>query len=52
MDKISEEHPSYGWNSNKGYATGSHREAIMKFGITPYHRRSFSLKQEQMKIDF
>lgn len=52
MEKIHEEYPEYGWNKNKGYATSVHRNAISKFGITPYHRRSFSLYDTQLSIDF
>jgi ribonuclease HII len=52
MEKIHNEYPQYGWSKNKGYPTSSHREAIMKFGITPYHRRSFNLFDTQMTIDF
>ena len=52
MDKIHNEFPEYGWNRNKGYATLYHRAAILKNGITPYHRRSFTLMDTQMKIEF
>ena len=52
MDRIHKEFPEYGWNKNKGYPTSFHRTAIMKNGITPYHRRSFSLLDTQMKIEF
>lgn len=38
-----EKYPQYGWNSNMGYPTKTHREAIRKYGITPLHRRSFKL---------
>lgn len=52
MINISSEHPDYGWERNKGYGTLSHRKAILKYGITPYHRRSFSLYDLQLSIDF
>jgi len=52
MDKIHNEFPEYGWNRNKGYATLYHRAAILKNGITPYHRRSFTLLDTQMKLEF
>ena len=52
MDKIHNEFPEYGWNKNKGYPTLFHRAAILKNGITPYHRRSFALLDTQMKIEF
>lgn len=52
MEKIHGEFPEYGWNKNKGYPTSFHRAAIMKYGITPYHRRSFSLFNTQLKFEF
>jgi len=52
MDKIHSEYPDYGWDRNKGYATSYHREAILKYGVTPYHRKSFSLYDRQLSIDF
>jgi ribonuclease HII len=52
MEKIHNEFPEYGWNKNKGYPTSFHRAAIMKHGITPYHRKSFNLFDTQMKFDF
>jgi len=52
MDKIHIEFPQYGWNKNKGYPTILHRAAILKHGITPYHRKSFALLDTQMKLKF
>jgi ribonuclease HII len=52
MEKIHNEFPEYCWNKNKGYGTSVHRAAIMKYGITPYHRRSFTLFDTQLKIEF
>jgi len=52
MMKIHEEFPVYGWNRNKGYATSYHRNALLKYGISPYHRKSFNLFERQLKIDF
>jgi len=52
MVKIHEEYPHYGWNRNKGYATAAHRAAILKHGITPYHRKSFTLFDTQMNFEF
>lgn len=43
MDSLAREYPQYAWNVNKGYPTKAHREAIAKYGITPYHRKSFRL---------
>lgn len=52
MTKIHEEYPMYNWKKNKGYPTEEHREAIKKYGITKYHRRSFRLLPEQLEMDF
>lgn len=52
MDKIHEEFPMYNWKKNKGYPTVEHREAIKKYGVTKYHRMSFRLLPEQLKLDF
>lgn len=46
MKRIHEEFPQYGWNVNKGYPTKAHREAIARFGATPYHRHAFRLLAE------
>lgn len=43
MDKLAIENPQYDWQSNMGYPTRKHREAIQQYGITPYHRKSFRL---------
>ena len=50
MLKIHEEYPQYGWNTNKGYPTKFHKQAILKFGITKYHRKSFKLFDEQLNL--
>ncbi|WP_306353239.1 ribonuclease HII [Flavobacterium sp. '19STA2R22 D10 B1'] len=51
MDKIHEEFPMYNWKKNKGYPTLEHREAIRKYGTTKYHRMSFKLLPEQLKLE-
>ena len=50
MNKIHNEYPQYGWDKNKGYPTKFHKEAILKYGITKYHRKSFKLFDEQFKL--
>ncbi|MBF1483900.1 Ribonuclease HII [uncultured Prevotella sp.] len=53
MKTIAEEYPQYDWKSNKGYPTNKHRAAIKKYGISPYHRKSFTLlPPEELSIDF
>lgn len=51
MNKIHEEFPMYNWKKNKGYPTLEHREAIRKYGVTKYHRMSFRLLPEQLKLE-
>ncbi len=52
MLKIAEEYPLYDWKNNKGYPTQKHRDAVGKYGATPYHRLTFNLKEKQLKLDF
>ena len=47
MLRLHEEYPQYGWDTNKGYPTAEHYAAIKKYGITPYHRKTFNLKLTQ-----
>ena len=51
MNKIHEEFPMYNWKQNKGYPTKEHREAIRKYGPTKYHRMTFRLLPEQLKLE-
>jgi len=51
MEKIHEEYPMYNWKQNKGYPTKEHRDAIRTYGITKYHRKTFRLLPEQLKLD-
>jgi ribonuclease HII len=50
MEKAHLEFPHYNWLSNKGYPTAFHRSGIMKYGLSPLHRRSFNCGF-QMKMD-
>jgi len=53
MNRIALEYPQYDWQENKGYPTAKHREAIRRFGSTPYHRMSFNLLGDgQLSFDF
>ena len=51
MERLHEEYPQYGWKDNKGYPTPYHQEAVLKYGNSPYHRRSFQLKR-QLRLEF
>lgn len=44
MLKLSEKFPVYGWETNKGYPTKEHINALLKYGITPLHRKTFLKK--------
>ena len=52
MDELAKEYPDYHWTENKVYPTKAHREAIRAVGITPYHRKTFTLLPEQLTLDF
>lgn len=53
MERLAQEFPQYGWQSNKGYPTAQHREAIRQHGVTPYHRKSFDLLgSQELFLDF
>ncbi len=42
--------PVYGWDGNKGYPTKKHREAIAQHGVTPYHRLTFRLLNNNQQL--
>lgn len=46
MTALASEYPNYGWERNKGYPTAEHFDAIERHGITPQHRRSFTLYRQ------
>ena len=50
MKKIHQEFSKYSWDKNKGYPTKLHREAILKYGITPHHRKSFQFLPKQLVL--
>ncbi len=50
MVKLHEEFPHYAWDRNKGYGTAAHRKAIVEFGITDHHRKSFRLIPDQLEL--
>ncbi|MGJ8745837.1 ribonuclease HII [Polaribacter sp.] len=50
MEKIHQEFPMYNWAKNKGYPTKEHRNGIREFGATKYHRKTFKLLPEQIKL--
>lgn len=51
MVQLHDQFPQYKWNSNKGYATLQHRNAIEEHGMSPYHRKSFQCLPSQLELD-
>ena len=50
MKKLHAEFPQYAWDRNKAYGTEVHVKAILQYGLTPYHRKSFQLKDQQLEL--
>ncbi len=50
MAEIGKQFPQYGWERNKGYPTREHRRAILEYGLTPHHRRSFNAGVNQLSL--
>jgi ribonuclease HII len=50
MRKLHADFPDYGWDSNKGYPTRKHREALSRLGPTVHHRKTFTLIPEQLSL--
>ena len=51
MRSLATTYPDYGWQTNAGYGTKRHQDALQKFGATPHHRKSFAPIKNRMKID-
>lgn len=52
MEELHKQYSMYDWASSKGYPTKKHRAAIAEYGITPHHRKSFRLTDNQLSLDF
>lgn len=53
MESLHEKHPEYNWLRNKGYPTEDHRKAIIAYGLSPFHRKTFHLKDvDQLSLPF
>jgi ribonuclease HII len=50
MQRLAKQYPGYGWETNVGYPTIEHRKGIRELGITPFHRKSFTLLPAQMEL--
>lgn len=51
MRRLAGRYPGYGWETNAGYGTPEHREALLRLGVTPHHRLSFSPLQLTLDLD-
>ncbi|WP_028295906.1 ribonuclease HII [Olivibacter sitiensis] len=50
MDRLALDFPQYDWLCNKGYPTVKHRKAILEYGISPHHRKSFRVSDPQLML--
>ncbi|MFW6078284.1 MAG: ribonuclease HII [Gemmatimonadota bacterium] len=50
MRRLADRYPGYGWETNVGYGTPQHREALLRLGPTPHHRRSFQPVQLSLEL--
>ncbi len=50
MDNIANDYPEYDWMQNKGYPTIKHRQAVLKLGLTPHHRKTFRVTEPQLTL--
>ena len=50
MMRIADKYPVYNWKQNKGYPTREHREAVLRHGLSPYHRVSFNHSFKQLEL--
>lgn len=50
MEAIHAEYPHFDWDSNKGYPTQKHRDAVREFGLSPHHRKTFNYAT-QLKLE-
>ena len=49
MLELDKKYPYYGFSRNKGYPSKEHQEAIVKYGLSPVHRKTFHLKKALIK---
>lgn len=50
MESIAADFPHYGWLNNKGYPTIKHRSAVLEYGLTPHHRKTFRITDPQLAL--
>ena len=52
MTKLGMDYPHYNWQQNKGYPTIAHRNAVIKIGLSPFHRKTFNVSDPQLTLFF
>lgn len=50
MRSLANHHPEYDWMNNKGYPTIKHREAVISYGLSPFHRKTFRITDPQLNL--
>lgn|SRR5690606_487008 len=50
MENLANDFPDYDWLQNKGYPTVKHREAVIRLGLTPHHRKTFRVSDPQLAL--
>lgn len=51
MLSLAADYPQYDWINNKGYPTVKHRNAVISYGLTPFHRKTFQISKPQLSLD-
>ncbi|MGV3547321.1 MAG: ribonuclease HII, partial [Pedobacter sp.] len=52
MANLDIDFPAYDWKKNKGYPTIAHRNAVINIGLSPYHRKTFNVRDPQLILEF
>ena len=52
MAELAKHHPGYGWEKNAGYGTTTHKQGLVRLGVTPHHRKSFRPISELLNITY
>jgi ribonuclease HII len=50
MLSLATQYPQYDWTNNKGYPTIKHRNAVISFGLSPFHRKTFRVSNPQLSL--
>lgn len=51
MLSLAADYPQYDWINNKGYPTVKHRNAVISYGLTPFHRKTFQISKPQLSLE-